>query len=121
MAFKRYADAQWNGDLQSGKGGISTPQSGLFDAQNFSFKTRFGDEKGTNPEELLGATERLLDRERVDERELKRLSKDLRDLRGTSVWPVLVEMMERDTEKHQGILRFVKQQLDDQMKRMRKN
>ena len=55
MAFKRYADAQWNGDLQSGKGSISTPQSGLFDAQNFSFKTRFGDEKGTNPEELLAA------------------------------------------------------------------
>ena len=55
MAFKRYADAQWAGDLESGKGNISTPQSGLFDAQNFSFKTRFGDEKGTNPEELLAA------------------------------------------------------------------
>ena len=53
MAFKRYADARWNGDLQSGKGNMSTPQSGLFDAQHFSFKTRFGDEKGTNPEELL--------------------------------------------------------------------
>ena len=25
MAFKRYADAQWNGDLQSGKGTMSTP------------------------------------------------------------------------------------------------
>ena len=55
MAFKRYADAQWNGDLQAGKGSISTPQSGLFEAQNFSFKTRFGDEKGTNPEELIAA------------------------------------------------------------------
>ena len=55
MAFKRYADAQWNGDLQAGKGSISTPQSGLFAEQNFSFKTRFGDEKGTNPEELLAA------------------------------------------------------------------
>lgn len=55
MAFKRYADARWNGDLQSGKGNISTPQSGLFAEQNFSFKTRFGDEKGTNPEELLAA------------------------------------------------------------------
>ena len=55
MAFKRYADAQWNGDLQAGKGSISTPQSGLFEAQNYSFKTRFGDEKGTNPEELLAA------------------------------------------------------------------
>ena len=55
MAFKRYADARWNGDLQSGKGNMSTPQSGLFDAQHFSFKTRFGDEKGTTPEELLAA------------------------------------------------------------------
>ena len=53
MAFKRYADARWNGDLQSGRGSISTPQSGLFADQNYSFKTRFGDEKGTNPEELL--------------------------------------------------------------------
>jgi osmotically inducible protein OsmC len=55
MALKRYADAVWNGDLQSGKGSLSTPQSGLFEAQNYSFKTRFGDEKGTNPEELVGA------------------------------------------------------------------
>ena len=55
MAFKRYADAQWAGDLESGKGNMSTPQSGLFAEQNFSFKTRFGDETGTNPEELLAA------------------------------------------------------------------
>ena len=55
MAFKRYADARWNGDVPTGKGHISTPQSGLFAEQNFSFKTRFGDEKGTNPEELLAA------------------------------------------------------------------
>lgn len=55
MAFKRYADAVWQGDLQAGKGSMSTPQSGLFANQNYSFKTRFGDEKGTNPEELLAA------------------------------------------------------------------
>ena len=55
MAFKRYAEAQWAGDLESGKGNISTPQTGLFAEQNFSFKTRFGDETGTNPEELLAA------------------------------------------------------------------
>ena len=55
MAFKRYADARWQGDLQAGSGSISTPQSGLFAEQNFSFKTRFGDETGTNPEELLAA------------------------------------------------------------------
>ena len=55
MALKRFADAGWNGELMAGNGNISTPQSGLFAAQNFSFKTRFGDEKGTNPEELLAA------------------------------------------------------------------
>ena len=55
MALKRYADAVWAGDLQSGKGNLSTPQSGLFADQNFSFKTRFGDQTGTNPEELLAA------------------------------------------------------------------
>ena len=55
MALKRYADAVWAGDLQSGKGSLSTPQSGLLQGQNYSFKTRFGDEKGTNPEELIAA------------------------------------------------------------------
>lgn len=58
MAFKRIGAARWEGDLQSGKGALSTPQSGLFADQNYSFKTRFGDDstpesRGTNPEELL--------------------------------------------------------------------
>lgn len=55
MGFKRIATARWQGDLMAGKGSMSTPQSGLFADQNYSFKTRFGDEKGTNPEELLAA------------------------------------------------------------------
>lgn len=55
MGFKRIATARWEGDLMAGKGSMSTPQSGLFSEQNYSFKTRFGDEKGTNPEELLAA------------------------------------------------------------------
>ncbi|TXH73013.1 MAG: OsmC family peroxiredoxin [Lysobacteraceae bacterium] len=55
MAFKRFATARWEGDIQSGTGAMSTPQSGLFADQNYSFKTRFGDETGTNPEELLAA------------------------------------------------------------------
>lgn len=56
MAFKRTATARWEGDLMSGTGTMSTPQSGLFADQNFSFRTRFGDETGTNPEELLAAS-----------------------------------------------------------------
>ncbi|MCK7592658.1 OsmC family protein [Pseudomarimonas salicorniae] len=55
MGLKRYATARWEGDLNAGKGVMSTPQSGLFADQNYSFKTRFGDDKGTNPEELLAA------------------------------------------------------------------
>ena len=55
MGFKRYATAHWQGDLKTGNGAMSTPQSGLFAEQNYSFNTRFGEEKGTNPEELLAA------------------------------------------------------------------
>ncbi|MBC7657684.1 MAG: OsmC family protein [Frankiaceae bacterium] len=55
MGFKRYATAHWQGDLKSGKGAMSTPQSGLFAEQNYSYNTRFGEDKGTNPEELLAA------------------------------------------------------------------
>ena len=55
MGFKRHATAHWEGNLQGGQGRMSTPQSGLFDGTPYSFKTRFGDEKGSNPEELLAA------------------------------------------------------------------
>ena len=55
MTIKRHATAHWEGNLESGQGRMSTPQSGLFDDTRYSFKTRFGDEKGTNPEELIAA------------------------------------------------------------------
>jgi hypothetical protein len=72
-----------------------------------------------NPVKLLVATEQLLEREEQDARDLERFRRELRDLRGASVWPVLVDVMARDTEKHRGILRFVQQQLDEQVKRAR--
>ncbi len=55
MGFKRHATAHWEGDLKTGQGRMSTPQSGLFEGTRYSFGTRFGDEKGSNPEELLAA------------------------------------------------------------------
>ena len=55
MGFKRRATAHWEGNLQTGQGRMSTPQSGLFEGTRYSFGTRFGGEKGTNPEELLAA------------------------------------------------------------------
>jgi rubrerythrin len=66
-----------------------------------------------NPEALLEVTERLLDAEEADARELKRLSRDknLRLMRGHSLWPLLIELMEHDTQKHEAILRFIRAQI----------
>ncbi|MEW6421066.1 MAG: OsmC family protein [Deinococcota bacterium] len=50
----RKASAQWTGDLRSGQGSVSTESGVLKDAQ-YSFKTRFENGAGTNPEELLAA------------------------------------------------------------------
>ena len=46
------ASATWNGDLKTGKGEMK-PANGP--SAPFSFKTRFEGEKGTNPEEMVGA------------------------------------------------------------------
>lgn len=55
MGISRHATAHWEGDLKSGKGLLSTPQSGLLDNTRYGFNSRFGDEKGANPEELIAA------------------------------------------------------------------
>jgi osmotically inducible protein OsmC len=52
--MKRTGSAVWNGSIKEGSGTIST-ESGALSELNYSFKKRFGDEKGTNPEELIGA------------------------------------------------------------------
>lgn len=55
MGISRHATAHWEGDLKTGKGQLSTPQSGLMENTRYAFSSRFGDEKGTNPEELIAA------------------------------------------------------------------
>ena len=55
MAITRHASAHWEGDLKSGQGKLDTPQSGLLTGTRYGFNTRFGGEKGTNPEELIAA------------------------------------------------------------------
>lgn len=52
--IKRHASAQWSGSGKEGKGAITT-QSGVLTDTPYSFTRRFGDEKGTNPEELIAA------------------------------------------------------------------
>ena len=49
----RTATATWNGPLQGGTGQM-TAGSGAFNL-SFSAGTRFGEDPGTNPEELIGA------------------------------------------------------------------
>jgi osmotically inducible protein OsmC len=51
----RKAEAVWEGTLREGKGRMKTG-SGAFEGP-FSFSTRFEEEPGTNPEELIGAAQ----------------------------------------------------------------
>jgi osmotically inducible protein OsmC len=54
MTIKKTASAHWQGGIKDGKGRIST-QSGAVKDQPYGFNTRFEDQPGTNPEELIGA------------------------------------------------------------------
>jgi lipoyl-dependent peroxiredoxin len=50
----RKAKAIWRGTGRAGNGHLST-DSDVLDETPYSFKTRFENEKGTNPEELIAA------------------------------------------------------------------
>ncbi|HZV70228.1 MAG TPA: OsmC family protein [Saprospiraceae bacterium] len=52
--MKRTATANWQGSGKEGKGQLQT-QSGVLNAHQYSYKTRFEDGIGTNPEELIAA------------------------------------------------------------------
>ena len=52
--IERKAGVIWNGTLQTGKGTISTESRALYE-EPYSYATRFGDETGANPEELIAA------------------------------------------------------------------
>ena len=60
------------------------------------------------PERVVALTERLLDREHADARELRRLVGVLEELEDVTLWPLLVRLMQMDTEKHIAILEFVR-------------
>lgn len=54
MKIKRRGSATWKGGLKDGRGAIST-ESGALKAHPYGFAARFEGQKGTNPEELIGA------------------------------------------------------------------
>lgn len=59
-------------------------------------------------------TEKLLEVERGDERELKDLAKRLKDFEKVTLWGLLIEIMLDDTRKHIKILRFIQARSKDQ-------
>lgn len=52
--MQRKATAQWYGNLQNGRGELTTA-SGVLKSTPYSYMTRFGETPGTNPEELIAA------------------------------------------------------------------
>ncbi|WFC60174.1 OsmC family peroxiredoxin [Pseudomonas sp. REST10] len=52
--MKKTASAHWQGGIKDGTGTLST-QSGALRDSPYGFNTRFADQPGTNPEELIGA------------------------------------------------------------------
>src|SRR3954453_17309170 len=52
--MSRHATAIWQGSGKEGKGNLTT-QSGVLDKVPYSYKSRFEEGTGTNPEELIAA------------------------------------------------------------------
>jgi len=65
-------------------------------------------DRAANRDAVIDLTEQLLRKEERDAQELRRLQRELRVVKDTSLWGLLVDLMERDTKKHIAILRFVK-------------
>jgi hypothetical protein len=64
---------------------------------------------GFERDHIVELTERFLALEGYDGRELRDLGRDLEGVKDTTVWQLLVRLMEADTDKHIQILRFVNQ------------
>ncbi len=62
---------------------------------------------------IRAVTERLLQSERDDAKMLKELAKKMTDLRETTLWGLLIELMQDDTDKHIKILKFIRDRADD--------
>lgn len=62
---------------------------------------------GKDPALVAELSERLMDHEHQDLKVLKHLRKELDDVKDTTMWALLVRLMEADTLKHLEILEFV--------------
>jgi hypothetical protein len=62
----------------------------------------------SDPEQILELTEQLLERERADAKEFHRFGREMKDVKDTTLWWLLVKLMEMDTAKHIEILEFIR-------------
>lgn len=63
---------------------------------------------GPDPGRIADVADRLVRHEELDLEDLRKLRKDLEPLRETTLWALLVKLMELDTVKHMEILNFVR-------------
>jgi hypothetical protein len=66
------------------------------------------DQWGPDPRHVVELSERLMEHERADAKELDRLTRELKDVRETTMWGLLVKLMQMDTAKHIEILDYVR-------------
>jgi rubrerythrin len=59
-------------------------------------------------EAILAATEKLLAIEQEDQEKLKKLAREVKDFRDTTLWELVLKIMEADNSKHRMILKFVR-------------
>jgi hypothetical protein len=58
---------------------------------------------------IIETTNKLLKAERDDAKKLNTLAKKLEDVRETTLWGLLIELIQHDTDKHIKILRFIRE------------
>ena len=61
-----------------------------------------------DPQQLIAAIDELLAFEKRDKQQLKELDRRLKDVRETTIWPLLVELISDDTRKHIRILEYLR-------------
>jgi hypothetical protein len=64
-------------------------------------------------DEILAQTERFLAAEEEDNRKLERIAKELHDVRDTSLWQLVIRVVQQDNEKHRYILKFIRDRARD--------
>jgi hypothetical protein len=74
------------------------------------------DRFGPEASRVIALTDQLLERERADAHQLHRLARELSDVKDTTLWQLLVKLMEMDTAKHVEILEFVHRHAHSQSK-----